>query len=802
MGDEAAADAGSPAGIEGGLAVGARVGGYRLERPLGRGGMAAVYLARDERLDRLVALKIMAPALAADQEFRTRFIRESRAAAAVDHPHIIPVYEAGDADGLLFIAMRYVPGGDVGTIVRREGPLSLGRAAAVIAQVASALDAAHAAGLVHRDVKPANMLADSGPSRADHVYLSDFGLSKKILAASAGLTGTGRFLGTLDYVAPEQIQGRPADGRTDQYGLACAAFDLLTGAPPFQREEAAALLYAHLSDPPPLVGSRRDDLPAGLDPVLARALAKAPADRYPSCQAFADAMLQALGTAPHRSPLAVSQPAADHPPIPAAPVGGRPVPSVAAAAGTARSPHAPADPPTQDADIPAPAAAADTVAPAPQAAPALAPTAGQRVPGPDADPGPSARDDDQRRPAPGPAPQLLTATATAAAPRSAGPSSSRTPRSRGRLWLFATAATAVIAAGVTALTVSLSGGAGRQPTAPGTHPPASQPTSRPAASGPVTDSLAATLKNPKYQPIGGVAFGSGARTLAVGSIDIHAAKGATYLWATATRSITATLTDPASKGVNSVAFAPNGTTLAVGDGNGRTYLWDTATGQITATLTGPGVYGAYSVAFAPDGTTLAVGSINADGTAGATYLWDTATGTRTATLTDPASHSPGANSVAFAPGGTTLAIGDEDGSIYLWDTATGTRTATLTDPGSYGVFSVAFAPGGTTLAAGDGNGHAYLWDTATDKLTATLTDPGSKGGSSVAFAPGGTTLAVGDANGHIYLWDTATGQITATLTDPGSKGVFTVAFAPGGTTLAASDRNGSTYLWNIARPAS
>jgi serine/threonine-protein kinase len=298
VGDDPAADAGAPGGIAGSLAAGARVGGYRLEQPLGRGGMAAVYLARDDRLDRLVALKILAPELAADEGFRTRFIRESRAAAAVDHPHIIPVFDAGEAGGMLYITMRYVPGGDVGTMVRREGPLSPGRVAAVIAQVASALDAAHAAGLVHRDVKPANMLVDVRSGRSEHVYLADFGLSKKTLAVSAGLTGTGQFLGTLDYVAPEQIQGRPADGRTDQYGLGCAAFELLTGAPPFPREEAAAVMYAHLSDPPPPVTSRRPGLPPGLDPVLARALAKAPASRYSSCQEFADALLHALGTAP------------------------------------------------------------------------------------------------------------------------------------------------------------------------------------------------------------------------------------------------------------------------------------------------------------------------------------------------------------------------------------------------------------------------------------------------------------------------------------------------------------------------
>jgi serine/threonine protein kinase len=315
LGDEPAADAGLPAGIAGSLVAGARVGGYRLERQLGRGGMAMVYLARDERLDRLVALKIMAPERAADEEFRKRFIRESQIAAAVDHPHIIPVFDAGDAGGLLYIAMRYVPGGDVGTVIRREGSLSAGRAVAVIAQVAAALDAAHAAGLVHRDVKPANMLVDARAGRSEHVYLADFGVSKKTLAASTGLTGTGQFLGTWDYVAPEQIQGRPADRWSDQYGLACAAFELLTGAPPFQREEASAVLYAHLSAPPPPVGARREDLPPAVDQVLARALAKAPADRYSSCQDFADALLDALGTGPHgASPQVAEASAPDYPP--------------------------------------------------------------------------------------------------------------------------------------------------------------------------------------------------------------------------------------------------------------------------------------------------------------------------------------------------------------------------------------------------------------------------------------------------------------------------------------------------------
>ena len=275
------------------LAAGSRIAGYRLEERVGTGGMAVVYRARDERLDRPVALKILSPALAADEAFRHRFIRESRAAAAVDDPHIIPVFEAGEADGVLFIAMRYVPGGDVRALMRQRGPLPAVRAAAIIWSVASALDAAHACGLVHRDVKPANMLVDARPGRPDHVYLSDFGLSKGAMAS--GPTGTGQFLGTANYSAPEQMAGHRVDGRADQYSLACAAFELLSGEPPFPREQVTAVIWAHMSEPPPPLTSRRPDLPPAADPVFARALAKTPEDRYASCREFADALRTTLG---------------------------------------------------------------------------------------------------------------------------------------------------------------------------------------------------------------------------------------------------------------------------------------------------------------------------------------------------------------------------------------------------------------------------------------------------------------------------------------------------------------------------
>ena len=283
-----------PGGLLASLAPGARVAGYRLEKLVGVGGMAAVYRARDERLGRVVALKL----LAGDDLVQRRFTREARAVAAVDHPHIIPVYDAGEAGGVLYIAMRFVAGDDLRVLVAREGGLRAHRAATVISPVASALDAAHGAGLVHRDVKPANILVDAGPGRPVHVYLSDFGLARGVKSVS-GLTQAGQFLGTPDYSAPEQISGREVDGRADQYALGCVAYALLTGSVPFKREVPMAVLYAHLSAPPPRVTDLRPDLDGAVDQVIARAMAKEPDDRYDSCGDFADALREALSVEPY-----------------------------------------------------------------------------------------------------------------------------------------------------------------------------------------------------------------------------------------------------------------------------------------------------------------------------------------------------------------------------------------------------------------------------------------------------------------------------------------------------------------------
>jgi YVTN family beta-propeller protein len=275
------------------VGVDARIGSslreYRLESLLGRGGMGAVYLAWDGRLGRRVALKLLTPELATDDRFRERFLRESRLAASLDHPNVIPIYEAGEAEGQLYIAMRYVEGTDLDALLESEGRLAPERTLAILTQVAAALDAAHERELVHRDVKPGNVLRDT----RGHVYLCDFGLTKQASSIS-GLTGTGQLVGTLDYLAPEQIRGDPVDGRADVYSLGCLLYQCLSGAPPFRSDNEAAVLWGHVHEEPPPLTNVRAELPKSLDRVLARALAKAPDDRYQTASALADATRAAL----------------------------------------------------------------------------------------------------------------------------------------------------------------------------------------------------------------------------------------------------------------------------------------------------------------------------------------------------------------------------------------------------------------------------------------------------------------------------------------------------------------------------
>ena len=289
--------------MSGPLGADSRVGEYVIEAEIGRGGMGVVYRARQARLERAVALKVIAPNMAQDATFRGRFDRESRLAASIEHPNAVPVYEAGEADGVVFIAMRLIEGTDLRALLRKESWLEAERAATLIDQVAGALDAAHGRGLVHRDVKPGNVLIGNTGGR-EWAYLTDFGLTKRLVGATE-LTESGKWMGTADYASPEQIQGKELDARSDVYSLGCVLYEALTGRIPFEREEPVAKLYAHVNDPPPTVSEVLPDPAPSLDAVIERALAKKPSDRFPSAGDLGRAALAASrgdqATLPERS---------------------------------------------------------------------------------------------------------------------------------------------------------------------------------------------------------------------------------------------------------------------------------------------------------------------------------------------------------------------------------------------------------------------------------------------------------------------------------------------------------------------
>lgn len=280
--------------------IGTVLGGYRIVEPLGSGGTSVVYRAEHVRLGRSAALKLLAPGLG-EADFSERFLRESQLAASLDHPSIVPVYDAGEENGLLYIAMACVEGNDLKTLLAEEGRLPTRRALRIVGQIAAALDAAHARGLVHRDVKPANILV----TEDDRAYLSDFGVVKEL--ASNGATRTGSFIGTIEYCAPEQIEGRDVDARTDVYALACVLYECLAGEPPFHRPSDVAVLNAHLHAAPAKLTRAAPDVPPALEHVIAKALSKSPLDRYPSTGEFLNAARAAAAERRvHHRRLAVS----------------------------------------------------------------------------------------------------------------------------------------------------------------------------------------------------------------------------------------------------------------------------------------------------------------------------------------------------------------------------------------------------------------------------------------------------------------------------------------------------------------
>ncbi len=295
------------------LEPGEEFAGHRIEGVAGRGGMGVVYRATHLRLNRVVALKVIAPDYADNEDFRVRFKRESETAASLDQSHVLPIFDAGEAEGRLFITMRFVDQPDLRELIESTGRVQPGEAAEIVAQIGRALDAAHASGLVHRDVKPANILV-SREGEQPHAYLTDFGLTKRTKSGSA-LTDTGMMVGTVDYVAPEQIQGNAIDGRADIYALAAVLYQALTGVVPYPKDTDVAKLFAHVSEPPPTVSETAPDLPPEFDEVVHRGMAIEPDERYQSAgdlgrAAVAAAAGERLGSREKRVALGAAAPSA------------------------------------------------------------------------------------------------------------------------------------------------------------------------------------------------------------------------------------------------------------------------------------------------------------------------------------------------------------------------------------------------------------------------------------------------------------------------------------------------------------
>jgi len=743
-----------------GFRAGSLLAGYRLEAQVGTGGMAVVFRARDERLGRVVALKILAPVLAADGMFRRRFIAESRAAAAVDDPHIIPVHEAGEAGGVLFIAMRFVQGGDLRRVLEQEGALPPDRAAGFISPVASALDAAHAAGLVHRDVKPANILVDARPGRPDHVYVSDFGVSKAA-TASVSLTGAGQFLGTPGYSAPEQIQGRAVDGRTDQYALACVAYQLLTGELPFERDQGMAVLLAHLSEPPPSLGLRLPGLPAAADAVLARGMAKVPEKRYGSCGEFADALREALGLAPYSASGTAST--ADHPPtrIGSLPPG-LPGPVAASLAADASFPiTVTAPPPVYPAAGQAGAAPAEGLT--------LPPGGGEQR----AEPAP--RDDHRRAVTAGPGPSGKM------------PGAPRPGRGIRRRSVIIAAAVGIAVVGMVIAVTTFSGtpqsAAGRhssagRPRTPGTpHGFASS-----HASGTPGGSLlwTYTMRSPIVSGptvAGGTVYAGGSN-----GGEVYALNAATgqVRWARNTQPSTI-----------SVDSAVAGSVYTGGTG-GQVYALSAATGQVRwAYTTRKSGYSAVYYGPAVAGGTVYVGAANIGGGGGGVYALNTATGqVRWTYITGRASFYGG-----LAVAGGTVYVVDNGGRVYALNAATGQVRWTRTTAGTPPIGAAGPAVAGGTVYVGS-SGKVYALNAATGQVRWTYTSIGDYVESGPAVAGG--TVYVGGANDTVYALNAATGQVRWTYTTPhsGYPGIYFGTIYSGSLYLASGA--GEVYALNAA----
>ncbi len=676
-------------------------GRYRLTETIGAGGMGVVWRARDEVLDRDVAVKeVVFPLRLPEAERRlacARSLREARAAARLSHPAVITVHDVIEHDDRPWIVMELFRSGSLADLIG-AGPLPVPRVARIGLEMLEALSAAHAAGVIHRDVKPSNVLVDG--SRA---VLTDFGAAA--IMDDPALTQSGVLIGTPAYLAPERARHGRTGPESDLWSLGATLYAAVEGHPPYTGEDSLAVLSALLtSDPEPHVRA------GSLGPVLDGLLRPDPAQRLTAPQAAA--MLAEITGQPPHSPAASVHP----PTVPVVPPGDQEqaAPITLTSAGLAPASLAPAAVPGTPGRRPrrrAPLIAVGTTAVVALAVAAVV----LAVPG---------------------------RNAGAGAHRSPPTTSSRAARAAGTPRLHHTAAPPAAPALVLSnpghgnvIAVAFSPD-GRTLAAPGDN------ISTIYLWDPATGRRIATLTDPNDANVTGLAFDPHGSILAV--VDDL---GSLCLFDSVTRKLTANLTiggGPNNDSDNQVAFSPDGKFIA-DIYYDSVYLWDTATGRPSAIFHESGRAGFDSLAFSPDGKTLAAARFG-----GSIYLWNTATRALTTTVRAPGSQR--VESLAFSPSGKTLAAADVNGNIYLWDTASWTITAALHGDGGQSAGAIAFSPDRKILAAVATSGTS-LWNTTTGTVTATLEDPGSQGAWGVAFSPDGKTLAIGDLGGSTYLWN-------------------------------------------------
>ena len=730
--------------------VGDEFAGYRLRSVLGRGGMSVVFQAEHPRLGNVVAVKVLAPDLASDDVFRTRFLEESRIAASMNHPNVIPIHDMGASDGLLYIVMRYVSGTDLRQMIKKRGRLQPEVAVFLLSQAARALDAAHAKGLVHRDVKPGNLLVErsNDDDDPDHLYLADFGITKRVMTHT-GLTSTGQFIGTVDYVAPEQIRGPSVAGlagMADQYSLGCVLYECLTGRVPFEKDMIPAIIWAHVEEDPVQPTALRPDLPPAVDEVFARVLAKQPGDRYRNCREFMDAARTALGdmaTAPGTprpasgsytpTEVGLGATAIDY----AVP----PAPAQAAPVGYAAAPVAPAypaEPPAAPTGYPGELTHEKAASLVPETEAMFA--VGQTRP-----PRDSTIASHRRQPATAPPGGGGSGGSGGEPPGGHGPRRGLFRSRRAALTVLIVAVAAAVAVPV-ALVVTASHG---------TKTGGASPTQNAGSSAGTRTAAAA----------------SSAPSLAVPTVagNIQVGQNPSY-----------------------IQIAPNGKFAYVANpGAGAINVIDTASDRVSGTIKipqGP----PQSVSFSPDSRTAYVSVYATNGSVHLIAFVDTATRAVTATVQvdnhtpDPSATSPGGRFL-YVPNHNTALSGAGHNIIDVIDTTTRELVGDIAVPAN--PHWIVFGTNGRFYSTDHMSATVTVLNASTNAIIANI--PVGETPHAEALSPDGTRLAVTSFDGNVvFLINTATDKMVAQI--PVGRNPLAIAYSRNGRYLFTANNLGNT----------